>query len=312
MTKGAPEPPAALPNSPQWSRATKIIVVVIGLVILALLISRFRQTILLGAIAAVLAFLLSPIIGYLESRIHIRRGLLVILVYLVLAGIIVGLASLLGFASFQQITSLINQAPELLQQAVTFIGEIVGRTEPYIIGPITINPILIPWDQVQTQLLGLFEPVFSQSASFVTTLATGTVRTLTRIIFVFVLSIYLAVDQPHFDSYLLRFTEPTGYHADAVLLMQDLKRSWGAYLRGQALLGLVIFVFVWLGLSVIGVQNALALGLIAGLLEFIPNVGPIVATVIAVVVAAFQPTNYLDLPSSPAARCIPFRPGRFC
>jgi len=68
-------------------------------------------------------------------------------------------------------------------------------------------------------------------------------------------------------------------------------------LRGQVILGAVIFVVVWLGLSLLGVRNALTLGLLSGLLEFIPNLGPIIGTGVAMIVAFFQPTNPWGLES---------------
>ncbi len=77
--------------------------------------------------------------------------------------------------------------------------------------------------------------------------------------------------------------------------MPELSRIWRAYLRGQIILGLVIFVVVWLGLTILGVQNSLALGLLAGILEFVPTVGPIVSAVVAILVALFQPGNYMGL-----------------
>jgi predicted PurR-regulated permease PerM len=60
-------------------------------------------------------------------------------------------------------------------------------------------------------------------------------------------------------------------------------------------LGLVIGVIVSLTLAILGVQNALALGLLSGLLEFIPIVGPIIGAIAATLVALFQPTHFAGL-----------------
>ncbi len=70
---------------------------------------------------------------------------------------------------------------------------------------------------------------------------------------------------------------------------------WSAYLRGQVLLGLVIFFMVWIGLTLLGVQNSLALGILSGFLEFVPTIGPVVSAIVAMIVAFFQPNNYLNL-----------------
>ena len=52
---------------------------------------------------------------------------------------------------------------------------------------------------------------------------------------------------------------------------------------------------VWLGLLVLGVNNAAGLGLLTGILEFLPIVGPLIAGVVAVLVAIFQPDNWMGL-----------------
>ncbi len=60
----------------------------------------------------------------------------------------------------------------------------------------------------------------------------------------------------------------------------------GAWVRGQLLLSLIIGVFTWLGLTVIGVPQAVPLAIIAGALEIIPTLGPIISAIPALIVAA--------------------------
>jgi predicted PurR-regulated permease PerM len=79
--------------------------------------------------------------------------------------------------------------------------------------------------------------------------------------------------------------------------MREFGKIWSAYLRGQIILGLVIGILVGVSLAILGVQNALALGLLSGLLEFVPVIGPVIGAGVAVVVAFFQPANYLGLGS---------------
>jgi predicted PurR-regulated permease PerM len=126
-------------------------------------------------------------------------------------------------------------------------------------------------------------------------LATLTVRTVINVIFVFFVSVYLASDLLNMGSYFTRLADQPGYREDAIRLMAELKLVWGAYLRGQILLGLVIFAMVWIALTLLGVQNSLALGILSGFLEFVPTIGPVVSAIVAVIVAFFQPDNYLNL-----------------
>lgn len=281
--------------SPPWSTATKVILVVGVLLLLALMVWRFQSLIGMIVVAAIIAYLLNPIIVFIDNRTGIRRGFVIVLVYALLIILIITGFSALGVAGYQQGVNLIEQAPELIEAVTAGAQGFIGSTEPINIGPISITPIMIPWDSITDQVLGLAEPFFSQSAVIASRVATITVRTVVNIVFIFFVSIYLASDLLNFDSYLLRLAERPGYRQDMETLLAQLKEVWSSYLRGQVLLGLVVFVMAWLGLTALGVQNSLALGLISGLMEFVPTIGPVVSAIIAVVVAFFQPENYLGL-----------------
>jgi predicted PurR-regulated permease PerM len=116
-------------------------------------------------------------------------------------------------------------------------------------------------------------------------------------LFVFVISIYLAVEFPLFNMHLDSVASQAGYSKDALYLSKRLGQIWDAFLRGQVVLGTVIFVVVWIGLTIIGVRNSLTLGLLSGLLEFVPTLGPIIGTGVAMIVAFFQPGNPWGLES---------------
>jgi predicted PurR-regulated permease PerM len=86
-----------------------------------------------------------------------------------------------------------------------------------------------------------------------------------------------------------------GYRRDTERMLREFNRIWQAYLRGQIVLAFVIFMAVWISLSILGVQNAFGLGVLSGLLEFLPVIGPFIGTAVAALVAFFQPTNYVGL-----------------
>lgn len=282
-------------SSPPWPRAAKLIVVIAVLLLVALLIWRFQSLVGMVVVAALLAYLLNPLIVLVDDKLHIPRWGAVALVYLGLAILVIMGFSALGVAGFQQGVNLIEQAPTLIESLTQLISEFVARTEPLVIGPLEIAPTSMPWEAISQQILGLAEPVLSQSAVAASRLATLTVRTVINLVFIFFVSIYLASDLLNMGSYFARFAEQPGYREDALRLMAELRLVWGAYLRGQVLLGLVIFAMVWISLSLLGVQNSLALGILSGFLEFVPTVGPVVSAIVAVVVAFFQPDNYLNL-----------------
>lgn len=284
-------------NSPYWSKTTKVIVVVFTLVVLLLLIWRFQSIIAMLVVAAILGYLLEPIINFFDERTTLRRGLIIVLAYLTLAVAVLAGFFALGFASYQQIANLLGLMPGLIQDATESISIFINRTEPIVFGPIVVRPSGIPWDRITEQILGLADPVLSQSTSIVSRLATSTVRTVANVAFIFIISLYLSMDISSLGGRITGFAQAPGYREDAERLIPELSRVWRAYLRGQIILGLVIFVVVWLGLTLLGVQNSLALGLLAGLLEFVPTIGPVISAIVAILVAFFQPTNYLGLAS---------------
>jgi putative heme transporter len=294
MSTTLPETPPDR-RSPLWNNSTKIIVVVFSLLFFALLAWRFQSLIGMIIVAAILAYLLDPLISFVTRNTSLRRGIVIAAVYLILAAAIVGGFFALGVASFQQFTNLINLTPELIRNITGIIQEFVTRTEPLEIGPLVISPNQIPWEQITGQLISLAEPALSQSGTIVSRFATTTIRTLLNVIFVFILSLYLSSDLPRLGEYVKNFAQWPGYRQDAERLLPELRIVWSSYLRGQIVLSLVVFMLVWFGLTLLGVQNALALGLLAGLLEFIPNLGPVISTIVAIVVAVFQSGNYLGV-----------------
>jgi predicted PurR-regulated permease PerM len=284
-------------NSPLWSRTTKTIVVVGALLLLAALFLRFRTLIIMLVMAAILAYLLDPLISFIDRRTNIRRGLIIAVVYLVLAAALVGGFFALGVASYQQAANLIEQAPALIENSAAALALLANRTEPLTIGPFSLNPDIVPWERLPEELLGMVQPLLTQGGSVVSRFASSTARTVFNLLFIFVLSIYLATDLPRFGGYVKSFAQQPGYREDAEQLMPRLRHVWSAYLRGQIILALVILLSVWIGLTLLGVQNSLALGLLAGLLEFLPNVGPVISAGVTIIVAFFQPSNYMGLAS---------------
>lgn len=289
------EKPALPHESPLWNRTTKIVVAVLFLLLTALFARRFQSLIGQFVAAAILAYLLNPIALLLQRRMGLKRGISLVIVYLLLAVGVVWAIIALGVAAFQQVSTFINLIPDLIADISNTFQALTSRTDPIHFGSATLDPSTIPWETLTNQVLGLAEPILTQSTQIVRNIATTTVRWLGIMFFVFMISIYFANEIPQLGGYVSAVAQRPGYRQDAERLMRQFGRIWSAYLRGQVILGLVIFLVVWMGLAVLGVQNALALGLLAGLLEFVPNLGPIISTAVAITVAFFQPLNYLGL-----------------
>lgn len=280
-------------TSPPWNRTTKTVVVIIGLFLLVFVTYRFQSLIGQVVAAAMLAYVLNPLIKFLDERTPLHRNTAILLTYLVVAALFIWAVVALGVAAYQQIATLIEQAPAIITNALDWLNTVTS--DPIVIGPFTLSPTALDWTAIRDQLISFVQPALSQGGRVVGSVASSTLGFVGSAFFVFIVSIYLAIELPKLGDYVGRFASQPGYREDAERIMREFGRIWSAYLRGQIILGLVIGILVWMAMLALGVSNSFALGVIAGLLEFIPNVGPIVSAVIAVGVAIFQPTNYLGL-----------------
>ncbi len=294
--------PATAPNdpkndyqSPKWSSNTKIIVAVGMLILLIAVALRFTSIIRLMTIAAILAYLINPVVVFIGERTRLSRSRAIALIYLILVVVIVGGSVLLGVSTYDQVAGFINQIPSFISDLVDLLREMSQRTEPIRLGPFSVAPASVQWDAVVNQLMGYVEPTVSRSGSILTSFATSTINAVGQIFFIFIISIYLTAEIPNLGGYVARLAERPGYQRDAERLLEYSKLIWSSYLRGQVILGLVIGFATGISLGILGVQYALALGVMAGLLEFVPNLGPIVTAVVAIVVALLQPDNVWGL-----------------
>ncbi len=291
-------------ESPRWSIATKSIVAVVALSLIVVVIWRFQALLTPLVLAAILAYLLNPPISWLAKRMKDRRGLATLLVYLLLLIVFAGASTALGFVAVDQVSKLADFLPDSINEAVDIAQAQIESISALDItfGPFTLElDRLINWDVLRSlaqQATSLIRPVFSTSGSFITSFFGATVNTVTNLALIFIVSLYLAKDSRAFGISLVEMAAQSGYRNDAERLMRNFSRIWNAYLRGQVILGLVIFFVVWIVLTILNVNNALGLAILAGILEFLPIVGPLVGAGAAILVAFFQDGNWLGIESS--------------
>lgn len=291
----AEEPFTPVEESPQWDRSIKLLVAVVSLILIVTLAYQFTDLILRIVAAGIIAYVLTPLINFLVENTPLKRGAAILLTYLVLAIILVGSAINLGVSTFRQVSNLIDSVPDLLNNVVDWFS----TTDVIVIGPFDFHLSTvwgsIDWDALGDQIIATVLPILNQSGRTVVIILSSTAEVLTVILFTSIISIYLAFEMGRLGGYISNAVYQPGYRRDTERILREFDRIWQSYLRGQILLAAIIFLAVWITLSILGVQNAFGLGVLSGLLEFLPVIGPIIGTGAAVLVAFFQPDNYLGL-----------------
>jgi predicted PurR-regulated permease PerM len=300
-----------------WSKPTKYVVGV-GLALLGLVaLYLSRSVIPLLVVAALLAVIVRPVITWLHGGLRLPRGIAVAVTYLGLA-ILVPLAVVLvvpavvnalqyvvgldydgflvrGMASLRQTLAAIQAARLPIDALDAYMDRLL---ENLLVALQSATPITAPEpppaDAIVQALGAALTTTFGAAASLIG----GVVSTAVLMLFIFLASVHMSLSAHTYREACLR-AMPAAYRPELTELLARIVRVWNGFFRGQLTLMLVIGVLSWLGLAALGVPGALSLGIVAGLLELIPNLGPIIATIPAVMVALLQGSSYL--PISPLA-----------
>jgi len=270
----------------QSSRWFWLTIAVIGAALL-----YFLAPILLPFIAgALLAYLGDPLVDRLEKW-KISRTLSVVIVFFVVFLIILPVLLIIIPLMESQIKLLIAKTPG-------YIDWLMVNLEPTLQETFGIN---IPALEIE-QLKSSFSEQFSNAGSFFKSL----LRTVTHsglvvagwaanLFLIPVISFYLLRDWDRLVAYihdlLPRDIEPT-----VTLLAKESDDVLGAFLRGQMLVMLALGTIYAVGLKIVGLEFSLLIGMLAGLLSFIPYMGLIVGIVvagIAVMLQTHDPSNLL-------------------
>lgn len=211
-----------------------------------LIIILFVSVILMSAIAPLVTF-------FMKFKLPKPLGILVS--YIIIIGILAGV-----FASFlppllEQSTRLINILPTLLTEQLK----------------------LTNFDQsvLQTQFTEVSKNILSVTVDIFNIIVTA--------IFLLVITFYLLLDRENLESRVANLF--VGREDRIKGLMQRIEYKLGAWVRGQVALSLIIAIMAYIGLTLLNIPYALPLALLAGLMEVVPVIGPIIAAIPALALA---------------------------
>lgn len=244
-----------------------------------------RDLILIILTSVVIASAVEPMTKWLMRK-KLPRPLAVVTIYLITVSVIVFL-----FASF--IPPLVKDTKDIL----TTIPKYVETISTSDINQLPGVFLLLNQFNFSLQNNDLFEQITSYTGKatlgFVAT-ATAVFGGLLSLVLIIVISFYLAVQENGIENFL-RLITPIHKEKYVIDLWKRSQRKIGLWMQGQLLLGLIVGVLTFLGLSILGVKNAFFLAVLAGVLELIPIFGPILSAIPAMGVALIQDGLILSL-----------------
>lgn len=242
-----------------------------------------RQMVLPLILALILAYVLHPVVSFIVRRTGIKRGIVTGVVFLLLIAILISIPAATVPAIVSQVDTFITNLPRTIEQVSAFID-----TPPEIrIFTFTIPVAQLPVDQYFDSLIGLVQTAGTQSLVLLRDVASATVNTVIWVVFVLFVAFWMVKDDRKLYEGLVSLV-PRAYQSDARRLGIEIDTVWNAFLRGQVVLSLTIGSVVFVVALVLGLPSPIVLGVIAGVLEVVPYIGPILAMIPAALLAYFQ------------------------
>ena len=255
-----------------------------------LLLYAFRVMIQPTIIALLLTFVLYQPVSWVQQRTGWSRATSIIAVFLLVILILIMMIAIF----VPRVVSSFESLAVLLETLVTDLQEAAPETLLPIFG---FNPNV---NDILQQLGAVIQNVLSQAGAGALGLAATFTTGVLTTIYVLVLGFWLLKDVIKLQRMVMN-SLPTEYRDDVQHLTQELGETWMAFLRGQLVLALVIGFITWIIMSIVGLPNAAALALLAGVLEFLPTVGPGISGAIGILVALLQGSTWLPIGHIPFA-----------
>jgi len=195
---------------------------------------------------------LHPAVNWLEKT-KMPRVLAILLVYLFI----------IAALSF----SVVGVIPDLVDQSTVLIKNLPAALK-------NIDILGLNFVDFSSQL-----KILENLPGSITSLVVAIFSNLLSIFVFFVITFYLLLERKNFDKYLKSIFGQKSLKA--ITIFNQLEKRLGIWVGAQLTLMLIIGILSYLGYVIIGVNFALPLAIIAGILELVPNIGPTIASILA-------------------------------
>jgi predicted PurR-regulated permease PerM len=247
--------------------------VVIGTVAMAALAYLLLDILLLLFLGIVVAAALQPW-HVMLCRWGIPKGLAVLAIYLLLLIGLVLIALVVGPMLSEQISTFAAEVPATYVRIRSHL-QASGSAPLHVIGQ-----RLPPFEHLAQTLTDVTPQLFQGAVG----MTTSVIKLFAYFVTVLVVGFYWTMEVPRLERLLLSLLA-VGRRARALTIWHEIESKLGGFMRGKGLAMLAIGVASAIGYALIGLPNVLALAVLAGLLEAVPLVGPVLAAVPALLVS---------------------------
>ncbi|NWG15421.1 MAG: AI-2E family transporter [Chloroflexi bacterium] len=273
---------------------TRWVLIALVAVVLLIAVWEVRTTLLLVLASVIMVVLFTMPIRFLMRR-GMRRTPATILSVLGILGILVLLAMLALPSLMQQFTVLAQLVQdgvakvvdqwESVQQDPTLREQFpfIASLQDFVRNTFQLENLEELFAELTRQLGG----ALGELGGSVLPVVSGVASTLLSIIIVIFLSLYLLTDAQAYEDGLIKLF-PLGYRDRVRFIIDRIDFNLRLWLQGQLLLMLIVGVASGIGMALLGLTPAVALGVLAGVFSFVPNFGPLGALVPSLAVGFAQ------------------------
>ncbi|MDP3902313.1 MAG: AI-2E family transporter, partial [bacterium] len=247
----------------------------IAILLIGVFLYLIRDIMVAVLFSVVIASGVEPAAVWFKKR-RVPRVFAVIFVYLAAFAFIGAMFYLIIPTIFREVTNFAGNLPNYLEDPLQF--EFIARVFPNLPDFAT---------GAMGQFIGKVSDFVGGLSAGALSLASAAFGGAVSLVLIVVLSFYLSVQENGIEKFL-GIVVPSRHEKYAISLWMRWRKKIGLWLQGQVLLGFIVGVLVYMGLTILQVEYALTFALLAALFELIPIFGPILAAVPPIMVALLQ------------------------
>src|SRR5256714_13584209 len=266
--------------APRWSPTLKRVVVSVLVVAMAFVLYRAGDIVRPFIWGAILGYILLPVVRAFENRLTNQRSLAAAIVFVAVVLVLAGGIRFLAPLAVEQGQTFQRSLPTLIANAQNTLAETLDQMGAEDLVPIVFGPISTAPLEVSRNVATLALPFIVGFSHF-----------LLEFLVFLIGTFFFLRDWPRLIRWLQGVVPPASRH-ELLPLGEQVSILLSRYVRGQLLLVAIMATATTIGLTFFGVPFSLVLGLLTGVLEVIPIIGPITAGAIACLVALGNPNPF--------------------